>query len=63
MLADERESAARLSASFDEAVEAGIDSPDPSGNALGDLRRTLGGRAERTRLGSVSGVSDAGACS
>jgi ferritin-like metal-binding protein YciE len=53
MLAEERESAARLSASFDEAVEAGIDGPDPSGNVFGDLRRTLASLAERTRLGSV----------
>jgi ferritin-like metal-binding protein YciE len=53
MLADERAAALRLSASFDDAVEASLDAPEPAGNVLGGLRRTLTLGAERAPLGSV----------
>jgi ferritin-like metal-binding protein YciE len=53
MLAEERATAVRLSASFDDAVEASLDAPEPRGNAFGDLRRALAPGAERAPLGSV----------
>ncbi|HEV7585842.1 MAG TPA: DUF892 family protein [Solirubrobacteraceae bacterium] len=53
MLSEEHNQAARLSANFDEAVEAAVDSPHSAGDAFGELRRTLARRAERARLGSV----------
>jgi ferritin-like metal-binding protein YciE len=53
MLAEERAAAVRLSVSFDDAVEASLDAPEPTGNVLGELRRTLTLGAERAPLGSV----------
>jgi ferritin-like metal-binding protein YciE len=53
MLAEERATAVRLSASFDDAVEASLDAPEPPGSAFGGPRRTLALGAERASLGSV----------
>jgi ferritin-like metal-binding protein YciE len=53
MLAEERAGATRLSASFDEAVEASLDTADAPRDVLGDLRRALAIGAERAPLGSV----------
>jgi ferritin-like metal-binding protein YciE len=53
LLAEERATAVRLSASFDDAVEASLDAPEPPGNAFGDPRRTPALGAERAPLGSV----------
>jgi ferritin-like metal-binding protein YciE len=53
VLAEERAAAVRLSASFDDAVDAALDAPEPPGNAFGELRRTLALGAERAPLSSV----------
>jgi ferritin-like metal-binding protein YciE len=53
MLAEERAAAVRVSASFDDAVEASLNAPEPPGKTFGKLRRTLALGAERAPLGSV----------
>ncbi|HEY2398377.1 MAG TPA: DUF892 family protein [Solirubrobacteraceae bacterium] len=53
MLAEEQASAVRLSASFDDAVEASLDAPEPPAKVFGDPRRTPALGAERAPLGSL----------
>jgi ferritin-like metal-binding protein YciE len=53
MLAEEQASAVRLSASFDDAVEASLDAPEPSAKVFGDPRRTPALGAGRAPLGSL----------
>jgi ferritin-like metal-binding protein YciE len=53
MLTEERAAAVRVSASFDDAVEASLDSRGGRSDAFGDLRRTLALGAEQAPLRSV----------
>src|SRR5438270_7863404 len=54
VLADEQAGAARLSGSFDEAVEASLEDGDSPRNPVGALRRTLAiGEGKHVRLGPV----------